>query len=217
MRARRAFTLIELLVVIAILGLLAGLLVPGLMRAREAGRSARCSGQMRQLATAVSMHCDNREDVFPRSQHSAATHGEKTWGRVLAPLLGGSDDGWTVLLRGIYHCPTDRRPPTWSYGLNVYFELGPDDDYDGKPDTWRRRGDVPNPAATVLFAENASSADHIMPNFWAGPQDAADCDSQRHRGKANYAYVDGHIESLPLASIYDPGRGLDRWNPGKAR
>jgi prepilin-type N-terminal cleavage/methylation domain-containing protein/prepilin-type processing-associated H-X9-DG protein len=214
---RAAFTLIELLVVIAIIALLAALVVPGLVRSREAARASRCSGQLRQIAMAVSLYADSREDRFPRSQHSAAANNEKTWGRALAPLLGANDDTWLQLLRGVYHCPSDSRTPTWSYGLNVYFELGPEDDYDGKPDTWRRRADVPNPAATVLFAENASTADHIMPNFWAGSQDAEDCDSKRHRGKANYAYVDGHIELLPLETIYDTARGIDRWNPAKAK
>ena len=54
------------------------------------------------------------------------------------------------------------------------------DDYLGKPRTWRRVSSVLNPSATVVFGENASAADHIMPHFWASPQDAEDVAARRH-------------------------------------
>ncbi len=60
-RRPRGFTLIELLVVIAIIGILAGLLLPVVAKARERGRQAKCLGNTRQLAAAVMMYAtDNR-------------------------------------------------------------------------------------------------------------------------------------------------------------
>lgn len=208
-----AFTLIELLVVLAIIALLAGLLLPALGRGQALARAASCAGQMRQLGLATGMYADDHGDEFPRSQHSAFTHGQRTWGPALAPYLGASTGAWTNLLETLYHCPADRRRRAWSYGLNVYFELGPDDDYRGKPQTWRRTTAVPRPSTTLLFAENASEADHIMPNFWACAEDAVDLAADRHRGRANYTFVDGHVEARPLRSLYDPPRGVDLWHP----
>lgn len=49
---RRAFTLVELLVVIVIIALLAGLTIPAVNAAREAGRRAQCIDRMRQVGTA---------------------------------------------------------------------------------------------------------------------------------------------------------------------
>lgn len=211
--AAGAFTLVELLVVLAIVGILSALLLPGLSQSRALARSAACAGQLRQLGLAVHLYADDHGEEFPRSQHSAFTHGQRTWGVVLAPYLGGTEATWTNLLRTIYRCAADRKSGPWSYGLNVYFELGPEDDYTGKPQTWRRLSAVPRPARTILFAENASTADHIMPNFWSRPEDATDLAATRHRWQANYGFVDGHTEVAKLRQVYDPARGVDRWHP----
>jgi len=61
---RKAFTLVELLVVIAIIGILIGLLLPAINAAREAGRRAACTNNMKQLALACVSYCDTN-GAFP--------------------------------------------------------------------------------------------------------------------------------------------------------
>ncbi len=53
---RYGFTLVELLVVIAIIGMLIGLLLPAINAAREAGRRASCSNNVKQIALALNNH-----------------------------------------------------------------------------------------------------------------------------------------------------------------
>ena len=202
---------------IAIIAILAGLLLPALARAKERARAVACLSQMRQLSLAVRFYADDNGDLFPRSMHSAAAHDQLPWGRALAPQFGVAGAAWTNLLQGIYHCPTDKRTSSWSYGQNVFFELGPADDYFGKPQTWWRVSSVPHPATTILHAENDSDADHIMPHFWMSFADATDVAATRHNGRANYNFVDGHAERRDFRTTYESTRDVDLWNPTLAR
>lgn len=214
---RRAFTLIELLVVIAIIAVLAALVAPTLGRARQSANKASCSSNLRQIALATLAYADDQEGRFPRSQHSAFAHGEMQWERAIASYLGSDPQRWTNLLRNVYRCPSDRRRNRISYGLNVYVKLGEEDDYEEKPVTWRYRDALPRPAATILFGENESDTDHIMPHFWAGISDVADLAHNRHGEGANCAFADGHIEFRRLNEVFDPAHGIDAWHPAKAR
>jgi prepilin-type N-terminal cleavage/methylation domain-containing protein/prepilin-type processing-associated H-X9-DG protein len=60
-----AFTLIELLVVMAIIGVLASLLLPTLGKAKEAGRSTVCLGNLRQVGIALQLYVQDNDNRLP--------------------------------------------------------------------------------------------------------------------------------------------------------
>ena len=63
--AHLAFTLIELLVVIAIVAILAGLSLPTLGKARDAGRKAACLSNFRQIGIAIQGYAYDNEGLIP--------------------------------------------------------------------------------------------------------------------------------------------------------
>ncbi|MFN7141243.1 MAG: type II secretion system protein, partial [Limisphaerales bacterium] len=63
------FTLVELLVVIAIIAILAGMLLPALSRAKEAGKKISCLNNLRQLGLSTSMYTDENEGFLPPRSH----------------------------------------------------------------------------------------------------------------------------------------------------
>jgi len=215
--AEAGFTMVELLVVIAIVAILAAMLLPSLSRAKDSARSSQCLDQMRQIMVAARCYVDDNADFFPRSQHSAFANGQLPWERALAPALGVSEAAWTNLLTGVYHCPADSQLGHLSYGMNNYFELGPQDSYPENPQTFCKLSQIARPASTIFFTEVLTAADHVMPEDWTTLADAqAVVASTRHLGKSNYSFVDSHVGLLSLLSTYNPPQ-LDLWDPSLAQ
>ncbi len=86
---RRAFTLVELLVVISIIGMLAGLLLPAVNAAREAGRRTTCTNNQRNVALALLTY-ENSRNAFPGWRNRvdcANTEGELSWVAMILPQI----------------------------------------------------------------------------------------------------------------------------------
>jgi len=204
-RKAAAFTLIELLVVIAIIGILAGMLLPALARAREKANLAKCTSNMHQWSLALNMYCDDWTDYYPYDGDYSNPPADKgntdAWFNVLAPYIGqqplanlysmGQTDESkfpTVRNPNIFVCPsgTNKSPSVSISKAIFYYSLNVCLHEEGNTSARFRRDRMQAPANTIVFCEE------VEDNF---PETSGGYDFvTRHNGGSNFVLGDGHVE-----------------------
>jgi prepilin-type N-terminal cleavage/methylation domain-containing protein len=111
---RAGFTLVELLVVIAIIAVLMTILMPALQAGRRLAKRIQCGGQLRQLAIAWTMYCEENEGRFYKQTNANLSYGgwigeyefsdDRPLNRFLnlKPGLGNPEEA------KVFQCPADR-------------------------------------------------------------------------------------------------------------
>ena len=120
MSKSRAFTLIEFLVVITIMGVLAGLLIPSVARARANEKRARCAAQLHQIGQMLAMYFHDHHDTLPKVNMMPSLQPQLNNNPSLVQLLEAYAHGSTQ----VFHCPADRiTQPAFSAppGFETYF------------------------------------------------------------------------------------------------
>ena len=200
------FTLIEILVVIAILAILIAIALPIMGKVRERADTAKGISNLRQLGALFHTFAGENNGRLPYQQSSSSSTWHIDIGAYLDISIG---DFWNS--RGkrpldIFACPASdnlTRPGNYSdYGMN--FLVG---DHPVRTDQ-NRVISLPKPSETMLLADSMNCSKRLSPYDTNGGIDARHADET-----ANFLFVDGHVETLPLAKFTTEIIGDPRFQP----
>ena len=208
------FTIVEVLVVIAIIGILSGILLPMFLSAKESVRNSQCQANLKQLYIAFELYTTDWNGVLPCA---GGRRGDRSY---WAQEGGGGIDAYLKSRdksgQSVYCCPsyTGEHKSEWSartYSMNSFLRTPWDHPFPGCIGIMCgiRKLHIVEPARTILIYEG-------MPEDWTnahGDGYVYRCgdwtlvrgycklphyqESGRpwHRGRNNYLFCDGHIES----------------------
>jgi prepilin-type N-terminal cleavage/methylation domain-containing protein/prepilin-type processing-associated H-X9-DG protein len=217
------FTLIELLVVVAIIAVLIALLLPALATARERARSVACQSNLRQIGTLTYYYTTDFNGLLPRcTEGDQYTYGwGYTWMVIMGtyqnktPLPYRFDPGFYPMLDGIianfsqtnhiFRCPDKKNPAAdkIGYGMNTYLNRPEDPAYTRTQ--FLRLERLTAPDGKIFIGDSVDwhldTTGGVWPMLTEGYYMSGD--PTRHTGRANYLFIDFHVENR------DPTRALD--------
>ena len=215
---RHGFTLIELLVVIAIIAILAAILFPVFMSAKDASRRTKCMSNMRQISFAMFSYADDHQGFLP-ALNAFSLDVNSTSGNIgsgtLFKYMGKS--------KGILWCPSDvKRRGTfrYSYTMNGWC-------------TWATHSDMLPPPTSQDAARAKANTDGFPMGWFSQPRRTIllvdentdpnvgtiqindqlfvwyDITGDKHSGKANVSYLDGHKGQVKAGLIWNDAKYPD--------
>ena len=217
--AIRGFTLIELLVVISVIAVLASMLLACITQVRSVAQSLKCGNTLRQVALAGEAYTSDCDGMLVPCKGVNTARAQ--WHFYLLTYLEQTRNafdatdkrqflrscpGW---IGSAYYTSTGQSASPWNVGYG-YLLFGADpntpafpgpaclsQDYNG--------GMEPAVPSTLITraSERPLVADHPDFFLWTPwSTTTAKIDScQRHRGKANVVYVDGHLARATFSDL----------------
>jgi prepilin-type processing-associated H-X9-DG protein len=170
MRTRRAFTFTELIAAMAIIMLIAGLLFPVFIQARQSARGAACRSNIQQLSQALHLYAQDNNGYFPPGA---------AWTAAAMPYCKN---------RTVFACPSEPEASKRRFGSGV--EIAGSPAQNAAPTT--SPGAAPSQPSPGVYTSyqyapglaNDDPSDTPLLRDWA----------TWHMGQVNVGFVGGHVE-----------------------
>lgn len=196
-RKNSGFTLVELLVVIAIIAILAALILPIGKRMMESSNASKCVSNLRQLYMAANRwSADNDGWMLPTfpSGRNLDNRINSAWATALFPYLTPGVNLWQASdvgkrPKGCFACPSSDFlvPPLNSSAPSDYGKNAVVNNPNAYPPL-RKLGGMENMSKVIFLADGQGrDLSPFRTNGWI---------FNRHNGKANVLFYDGHVEAL---------------------
>ena len=202
---RPAFTLIELLVVITFILILAALIMVGAKGFRERAQAITCAQNLRQIGVGLRLFIAENDGRFPDGSADVSwTPKGMCWYDAAAQKMGREYVQYHQgdPLPKVFGCPSGHGKayePDWPYSGDyaANFRLG-------------NQGDVITLTSLNHPSETPYVQDTVMQNQWGEwifgsgfPKTNGQAFSDRHGGRGNILWVDGHVSSFTYAEYMD--------------
>ncbi len=221
----KGFTLVELLVVITVIAILAGLALPVIGTVRTKAMRVETVNNLRTVVIAFQSYLNDNNQTLPVGfQYANADRAAENWGQLLAEggYLGIEDHNVTAGVSRSYEfsvlgSPLQRRnnpnQPAWdqatfSANSSVLGLIAADQD-----STRVNSLVFQYPAQTLLISEGSTHGGNRFNGMVYG-HNAFTLPDYLQDGKVSCAFLDGHVETMPLAEwpqLSEAQEGNDAW------